>query len=60
MHIKSLISTLLAWVDARKRGFSPLPIPLGTSLPEGEAGGLQILALQAAHPPALALLSFFS
>ena len=42
MPIKSLISTLLAWVDVR--GFSPLPIPLGTFIPEREAEGLQILA----------------
>ena len=42
MPLKSLISTLLAWVDVR--GFPPLPIPLGTFIPEREAEGLQILA----------------
>lgn len=42
MPLKSLISTLLAWVDVR--GFSPLPIPLGIFIPEREAEGLQILA----------------
>ena len=58
MPLKSLISTLLAWVDIG--GFSPLSIPLGTFIPEREAEELQILAPGLLIPRLRSLFAFLN